>query len=300
MFALATSAPSAEELQGVVGPWSPYPLDDPFEAGIDAAQVARLAQGVIAWQGSLFGLDEPTFDPQLGTVRRHWVADGCWVDHLPGWLAGSDTVFAELVARLSWRQRRVPMYDRMVDEPRLTDWWSAGAGGELPLPVLGQMGAALGRHYDVGFDSVGFNLYRDGSDSVAWHTDRNGRQVQETTIAILSVGAPRPFLLRPKGGGRSLPFLLGQGDLLVMGGETQRHLEHAIPKVAAAGPRLSITYRHGEPLPTPLFPLVDTQSVRRHPASARDRHTGRTEPAHGFAKLLGEGRGAAGALPGRR
>lgn len=268
--------------------------------GLDPAAVARLAEGVISWQGSLFGHDDPSFVDGLPGVQRHWLADGCWVDHLPGWLAGSDTVFAELVARLPWRQRRVPMYGRMLDEPRLSAWWSAAGDDPPPLPVLAGVGVALSERYDVGFDSIGFNFYRDGADSVAWHTDRNGRGVPETTIAIVSVGAPRPFLLRPIGGGRSLPFLLGQGDLLVMGGETQHHFEHTVPKVAAAGPRLSITYRHHSEPPADLFRPVDTRSVRAHPASARDRHLGRARDAHGFAKVLGEGSGAAGIRPTRR
>ncbi len=273
---------------------------DAVEQGLDPAEVARLSEGVISWQGSLFGLDEPSFVPGLPGVQRRWLADGCWVDHLPGWLAGSDTVFAELVARLPWRQRRVPMYGRVLDEPRLSAWWSSTGDDPAPLPVLAAVGEALSTRYDVGFDSIGFNLYRDGQDSVAWHTDRNGRGVPETTIAIVSVGAPRPFLLRPVGGGRSLPFLLGQGDLLVMGGETQHHFEHAVPKVAAAGPRLSVTYRHLTEPPANLFRPVDTRSVRRHPASARDRHSGRAEQTHGFAKVLGEGSGAAGTWPTRR
>lgn len=288
MFALVPS-PTATDSFG-----------DASDQVLDAAAVERLREGVISWQGSLFGLDEPAFDPALPGLRRHWLADGCWVDHLPGWLSGSDTLFAELVARLPWRQRRVPMYGRILDEPRLSAWWSADGGDDPPLPVLAALGRALGARYDVGFDSIGFNLYRDGTDSVAWHTDRNGREVVETTIAIVSVGAPRPFLLRPKGGGHSLPFLLGQGDLLVMGGETQLGFEHTVPKVAAAGPRLSITFRHGTSSATPLFRPVDARSVRRHPASAQESHIRRADLEHGFAKVLGEGSGAAGTWPVRR
>ena len=62
--------------------------------------------------------------------------------------------------------------------------------------------------------------------------------------AILSVGAPRPLRLRPRGGGRALSFDLGRGDLFVMGGACQHDWEHCVPKVRHAGPRLSITYRH--------------------------------------------------------
>ena len=54
------------------------------------------------------------------------------------------------------------------------------------------------------------------------------------------------FLLRPRGGGKSTPFELGRGDLLVTGGRTQRLWQHSVPKVAnAAGPRISLAFRHG-------------------------------------------------------
>jgi alkylated DNA repair dioxygenase AlkB len=202
----------------------------------------------LSWQASLFGLENPAVDADLVGLQRTWLDDASWVDLLPRWLHGSDHVFAELVARVEWRQRRVRMYDRMVDEPRLTWWWSEDDGpGELPLPVLPQMGAALDRHYQLHFDSVGFNFYRDGRDSVAWHRDRVSRTQAEPVVVIVSVGAPRPFLLRPYGGGPSRPFLLGQGDLFVLGGDIQHQWEHTVPKVAAAGPRISIMFRHSEP-----------------------------------------------------
>ena len=176
-----------------------------------------------------------------------------WVDHLPRWLDGSDHVFAELVARLPWRQRTVPMYDRMVQEPRLVWWWAQPEGdAAVPLPVLDEVRHALSRVYQRSFDSIGCNYYRTGADSVAWHGDRMRHEQIDPLVAIVSVGAPRPFQLRPRGGGHALSFLLGQGDLLVMGGATQHDWEHSVPKVAAAGPRISITYRHGAESPAAL------------------------------------------------
>jgi alkylated DNA repair dioxygenase AlkB len=202
----------------------------------------------LSWQASLFGLETPVIDACLAGLERTWLDETSWVDRLPRWLQGSDHVFAELVARLPWRQRRVRMYDRMVDEPRLTWWWSEDEGpGELPLPVVPEMAAALDGHYDLHFDSVGFNFYRDGRDSVAWHRDRVSKTQADPVVAIVSVGTPRPFLLRPFGGGSSRPFLLGQGDLFVLGGAIQHQWEHTVPKVAAAGPRISIMFRHSEP-----------------------------------------------------
>ncbi|MGD9704157.1 MAG: alpha-ketoglutarate-dependent dioxygenase AlkB [Acidimicrobiia bacterium] len=201
-----------------------------------------------SWQGSLFGLDEPAADPAFRGAERLELDESSWLEHCPNWLGGSDLVFAELVARLPWRQREVVMYDRLLPEPRLTCWWSSDDGRSEPLPVLADMRAQLTERYDRAFDSIGCNFYRDGHDSVAWHGDRV-RHLADPVVAIVSVGAPRAFLLRPRGGGSSRGFMLGQGDLLVMGGDCQIAWEHAVPKVAAAGPRISVTFRHGGPAP---------------------------------------------------
>jgi len=102
-------------------------------------------------------------------------------------------------------------------------------------------GAELGEP----FRTLGLCLYRDGRDSVAWHGDTIGRgATHDTMVAILSVGAPRALLLRPRGGGPVVKHELGHGDLLVMGGSCQRTWEHAVPKTArAAGPRISVQFR---------------------------------------------------------
>ena len=68
------------------------------------------------------------------------------------------------------------MYDRRLPEPRLTSWWTEQRGSE-PLPVLGEAREALSAHYGVQFDTIGFNWYRDGHDSVAWHGDLRGPQL---------------------------------------------------------------------------------------------------------------------------
>jgi alkylated DNA repair dioxygenase AlkB len=200
---------------------------------------------------SLFGGDEPSVDPTFAGLARVDLDEHSWLDLLPGWLHGEEAVFDDLRGRLRWGQRRVTMYDQRLLEPRLTAWWQAGDGPE-PLPVLADMRTALSRHYGEDFDSIGFNCYRDGHDSVAWHGDRHRHVVSDPVVAIVSVGEPRPFRLRPRGGGQSRSFDLGRGDLLVMGGACQHDWEHSVPKVrTAAGPRLSISYRHGMRQPVP-------------------------------------------------
>jgi alkylated DNA repair dioxygenase AlkB len=192
---------------------------------------------------SLFGDAPPEPDVHFGGLRRHHLDATTWIDHAPGWLRGSDVLFDELAETLPWRQRQVPMYGRIVAEPRLTWWWTT-ADGSPPMPVLDGARTLLSEHYGVPFDSIGFNLYRTGEDSVAWHSDRKGPPVADPTVAIVSAGEPRVFRMRPKGGGRSVTFALGSGDLLVMGGACQDRWEHSVPKVRRAGPRMSITFRH--------------------------------------------------------
>jgi alkylated DNA repair dioxygenase AlkB len=78
---------------------------------------------------------------------------------------------------------------------------------------------------------------------VAPHRDRELRHLDETLISIVTLGARRPFLIRPRGGGKSGDISPASGDLLVMGGRTQVGWEHGVPKVKHAGPRISVTWR---------------------------------------------------------
>ena len=182
------------------------------------------------------------------SVRRHRLSRGAWVDVRPGWVSGSDDLFAELVRDVPWHAERRQMYERVVDVPRLLKFY--GEGERLPHPLLAEARDALSRHYgpELGepFTTAGFCFYRDGRDSVAWHGDTIGRSSREDTmVAIVSFGEARRLLLRPRnGGGTTHAFPLGHGDLLVMGGSCQRTWEHAVPKTARpVGPRISVQYR---------------------------------------------------------
>jgi alkylated DNA repair dioxygenase AlkB len=200
----------------------------------------------VAWQASLFGSEATAVDVTFDGLERVELADGAWVDHLPRWLRGADLVMDELVRTAPWKESSRPMYDRIVAVPRLTSWWKwTGAYPAHTPPIIGTMRGALSAHYGAPFASCGCNLYRDGADSVAWHGDRMRNDLPQTHVAIVSVGEPRKLLLRPAAGGASIGFKLGHGDLLVMGGTCQHTWQHAVPKCAAAGPRMSITFRHG-------------------------------------------------------
>ena len=198
-----------------------------------------------SWQPSLFDSVEPDFDASFSALHRIRLDPESWVDHAPGWVSGSDRLFEEVLETRDWGQRTRHMYDQRVREPRLTSSWLADSGEPLVPDVIERMRAVLSERYGVAFDSVGFNLYRDGDDSVAWHGDKISMEISDPVVALVSLGDPRRFLLRPAGGGKSRSFRLGRGDLLVTGGKTQRTWEHSVPKVAQAGPRISLAFRHG-------------------------------------------------------
>ena len=198
------------------------------------------------YQPSLFSGGETSVDSGVRIVR-HRLDGTSWVDTADGWLRGADSLLVELAERLPWRCGRRRMYDRVVDEPRLSA--TCGLGDVDSPPVFDAMAAALDAHYGERLDSVWVNYYRDGRDSVAWHSDRVGRTHRRPVVAIVTLGGPRRFLLRPRGGGRSLAFEPASGDLLVMGGDCQHRWEHTVPKAVAAPPRMSVTFRRRESLP---------------------------------------------------
>ena len=191
---------------------------------------------------------EPTVGALGDSVRRHVLSRGAWVDVRPGWVSGSDALFEHLVRTVPWQAERRQMYERVVDVPRLLRFYREHE--PLPHPALARVRDALNAHYrdELGedFTTAGMCFYRDGRDSVAWHGDTIGRSRREDTmVAIVSFGEARRLLLRPRnGGGSTLTFSVGHGDLLVMGGSCQRTWEHAIPKTAKpVGPRISVQFR---------------------------------------------------------
>lgn len=200
-------------------------------------------------QGSLFAdleTDGPTVRPLTGAVERRALGRGAWLDIRRDFVGGGLEVFEAMRDRVPWHSERRQMYDAMVAVPRLLHTY--GAGEPLPLPALSEAREALSAHYadELGepFVTAGCCFYRTGADSVAWHGDTIGRgATHDTMVAICSFGDTRRLALRPRGGGASISVTMADGDLVVMGGSCQRTWEHAVPKVAAAGPRISVQFR---------------------------------------------------------
>ena len=186
------------------------------------------------------------FDAKYGRVLRTWLDDTAWVEHQPEWVSGSDALFEKLRANRPWRQRQRFLWGEWKTEPRMTAPWSASSGAPLDPPLLEDMRRSLSKKCGVEFDSIGFNLYRDEDDAVAWHRDTIEPSVVDPVVVLVSLGEPRRLLVRPYGGGPSRAFSLGRGDLLITAGTFQRTWEHTIPRMTThAGPRISLAFRHG-------------------------------------------------------
>jgi len=197
---------------------------------------------VVPGQRSLFASGEVAIDRDA-PWERLVLDDTSWVDICRGHLLGADEVLDVVVDAVPWHCGRRFMYDRMVDDPRLS--YRAPRPEVVPHPVLAQVRDGLSARYGVPLGAAGCNYYRDGRDSVAPHRDRELRDTDDAIVCLLTLGATRPFRMRRHGrtGGPSYDLAPGSGDVLVMGGACQRDWEHAVPKVRAAGPRVSITWR---------------------------------------------------------
>lgn len=165
---------------------------------------------------------------------------------MEGFLDGADSLFDEVEQGFHWEQGRRLMYGTWHDEPRLTA--QLELGDRAVPPVVDAAVEVLESHYRRSFTGLFCNFYRSGRDGVAWHGDRIGRQVVDPLVAIVSLGGPRWFAMRDTSGSSATRrWQLCSGDLLVMGGATQHHWEHSVPKSVAGPPRISLTTRAGWP-----------------------------------------------------
>ncbi len=168
-------------------------------------------------------------------VERLDLGAGAWVDVARGWMDGADELYDALLHGVRWETSRLFRYDHFVEERRLGSVWRRGT--PLPHPALADATRAVQNRYRVQFDSFGLLHYRDGRDGQAFHRDTDMRWLDDTVIAILTLGAQRPWLLRPRtsrydhspGNGAVHDLAPRSGDLIVMGGRTQAEWEHSVP-----------------------------------------------------------------------
>ena len=174
------------------------------------------------------------------TATEHVLDEESSITHVHGFLSGHEDLMRQLSELDGWEQRRRWMYDREVDEPRLTCEYR-----DLTMapPLLVEIAAALSDYCGVQYDGLWMNWYRDHRDSTSWHADRPANEPATAIVPVLSLGAPRRFLIRPADGGRSTAFTPMSGDVLIMRGRCQRDWRHAVPKqTRPAGARISLNF----------------------------------------------------------
>lgn len=173
------------------------------------------------------------------------------------WLPPSDAdaLFTILQAAIPWEVHRIRLFGRDLASPRLSCWigdagaayaYSGAVFQPRPWPAaLLPLRARLRVELGLDFNSVLANLYRDGRDSMGWHSDDEPELGPMPLIASLSLGASRRFLLRRRDDpAQKLEYLLGHGDLLLMRGQCQRDYQHALPKTArVCDERINLTFR---------------------------------------------------------
>ncbi len=202
------------------------------------------AEGV-ALQADLFACGELAVEPQRRA--REWLDDTSWIDVCPLWLRGADDLLFDLQRALPWRQGTRVMWGQIVAEPRLTVG-CAVSHRRVPESVRA-ISRSLSDDFGEPLTMLWANWYRDGNDAVAWHGDRVARWSVDPTVAIVSLGGPRRFVIKPRPGheGASRTFTLSSGDLLAMGGRCQVDYLHAVPRQRGAHPRISLTFRVPDP-----------------------------------------------------
>ncbi|AKC87235.1 alpha-ketoglutarate-dependent dioxygenase AlkB family protein [Pseudoxanthomonas suwonensis] len=180
-----------------------------------------------------------------------------------GWLAPGPaaSLLEALLREVPWEVHRIRMFGREVASPRLSCWlgdpgtayrYSGSRFEPRPwVPALAVVRDRLQEELDHPFNSVLANRYRSGADAMGWHSDDEPELGPQPLIASLSLGATRRFVLRHRREpARRIALDLEPGSLLLMGGDTQRHWKHALPRTARpVGERVNLTLRRILPLP---------------------------------------------------
>jgi alkylated DNA repair dioxygenase AlkB len=166
----------------------------------------------------------------------------------------ADTLFTDILANIQWKQESMNMYGKQVLFPRLTAWYGDNdkpysfSGITLsPHPwtaSLQEIKKRISQHTEANFNSVLLNRYRNGNDSISWHTDAEPELGRDPVIASVNFGATRKFQLRHIRTKEKLEIELMHGSLLIMQGELQHNWQHQVPKTTKpVGERVNLTFR---------------------------------------------------------
>jgi len=168
--------------------------------------------------------------------------------------ARSEALFSVLKHEIEWQQGKIKLFGKEIVEPRLVAWYGEKAykySGKLMQPrlwtaILLEMKNEIEQASGHSFNSVLLNFYRNGQDSMGWHSDDEAELGTNPVIASLNLGETRKFQFRLKASKPTkMEILLETGSLLLMQGDTQHLWQHAIPKSAKAnGQRINLTFRY--------------------------------------------------------
>jgi alkylated DNA repair dioxygenase AlkB len=157
----------------------------------------------------------------------------------------SDNYYKLFLETCPWQQRQRKMWDKLIPDPRLTAYY----GGEKGLPWTKELYTVKERveaTAGVQFNRVLLNYYRDGNDSVSWHSDTLPADGVHHEIASVTFGETRLFKVRHKTDSdiNQVSIPLTHGSFLLMGASMQDLYEHHVPKTKkAVGPRINLTFR---------------------------------------------------------
>ena len=195
-------------------------------------------------QDDLFGIEVASLgvDTSFSAARRIAIDAHSWVEVVPGWMSGSRMLFERLARAVPWREHDRRLFEQIFREPRLTAEYRHLR--HVPETIVSDAAHALSQQYGVVYDSLWLNLYRDGHDSTGWHRDRFSCRRPECIVPVLTLGATRRFLIKPRAGGTSIVLKPGSGDLIVMGGRSQEDWLHSVPiEPGIAEQRISINFQ---------------------------------------------------------
>lgn len=175
----------------------------------------------------------------------------------------ANTLFNDLKNTIQWSQGEIKIFGKTVLEPRLSAWYGDEGttytySGKTQNPlkwtdILRGVQSKIQNqcteldlpHEQSRFNSVLLNYYRNGQDSMGWHSDDEKELGLNPTIASLNLGETRRFLIRSKHDkNHKTELLLTHGSLLIMSGAMQHHWQHAVPKeMKKLNPRINLTFR---------------------------------------------------------
>lgn len=188
-------------------------------------------------------------------LKNYLPQDGI-VHYWPAYVAplASQEFYEQLTRHIEWRSDEVMMFGKRIITKRKVAWYATEAMDyrysginrkSLPwTPLLAELQQLVVAQTGASYNSCLLNLYHDGSEHMGWHADNEKELMPQGSIASLSFGAERKFVLKHRETQEKVEFMLANGDLLEMKGSTQTHWLHRItPTKKIKEPRISLTFR---------------------------------------------------------